>query len=35
MFGEFRQRVEFLGFDEQTKKKVIDLIAEVGMEFLV
>ena len=33
MVGEFRNRVELLGLDEQTKKKVIDLIMEAGEEF--
>ena len=31
--GEFRKRIELLGFDEQTKKKVIDLFKEAGDEF--
>ncbi len=33
MNGEFRKRVELLGFDEQTTKKVIDLTVEAGNEF--
>jgi hypothetical protein len=33
MTGEFRKRIELLGFDEQTKKKVIDLFKEAQDEF--
>jgi GNAT superfamily N-acetyltransferase len=31
--GEFRKRIEILGLDEQTAKKIIDLIKEAGAEF--
>jgi hypothetical protein len=27
--GEFRKRIELMGLDEQTKKKVIDLLRHV------
>ena len=33
MTGGFVKRVELLGLDEETTKKVIDLIKEVGEEF--
>ena len=33
MTGEFGKRIELLGLDEQAKKKVIDLLKEVGDEF--
>ena len=33
MADNFRKRVEFLGLDEENKKKVIDLIEEAGREF--
>jgi hypothetical protein len=31
--SEFTRRLELLGLDEQTKKKLADLIAEAGAEF--
>jgi hypothetical protein len=31
--NEFTKRIELLGLDEETKKKVVDLVAEVGAEF--
>jgi hypothetical protein len=31
--SEFRKRVEFLGIDEDAKKKVLDLIVEAGKDF--
>ena len=33
MTGEFRKRIELLGLDEETTKKVIDLVKEAGVEF--
>ena len=33
MVGEFRKRIELLGLDEQTTKKVIDLIVDAGEDF--
>ena len=32
MANEFTKRLELLGLDEQTKKKVADLIMEAGAE---
>jgi hypothetical protein len=31
--GDFMKRVEFLGLDEKTTRKVVDLIKEAGDEF--
>jgi hypothetical protein len=31
--SQFTKRLELLGLDEQTKKKLADLIAEAGAEF--
>jgi hypothetical protein len=33
LISEFRKRNELLEFDEETKKKVIDVIKEAGEEF--
>jgi hypothetical protein len=33
--GEFRKRIELLGLDEQTTKKIVDLIVEAEASFHV